>query len=84
MTPVEVSLCGEQYASIPASAVNTGAVPGSAVMIVGLPRWGAFAAPEANFAPNSPNERNCARLSSSPNVAMSQNAVEPPFPRTTS
>ena len=38
----------------------------------------------ANFEPNSPNDRNCPRSSMSPNVAMSQNAVDPPLPSTTS
>ncbi len=38
----------------------------------------------ANFEPNSPKDRFSARRSTSPNAAASQNAVEPPLPRTTS
>ena len=57
-TPVEVSLCGVQYASMPASATNAGAVPGSDLQMVGSPRKGAALTPLANFAPNSPKVRN--------------------------
>ena len=60
------------------------ACPGSDVMIVGSPRCGASLAAAANLEPNSPKDRNCARSSISPNVAASQNAVDPPLPRTTS
>ena len=51
---------------------------------VGSPRCGAALAAAANFEPNSPKDRNCARSSIRPNVAASQNAVEPPLPSTTS
>ena len=83
-TPVDVSLCGVPYRSMPASAANTGALPGSEVMTVGAPRCGAVFAALANFEPNSPKVRNCARSLMRPNVAASQNAVEPPLPRITS
>ena len=83
-TPVDVSLCGVQYASTPASGANAGAEPGSALRTVGSPRNGASAAALANFAPNSPNEANWARSRIRPNVATSQNAVVPPLPITTS
>ena len=69
---------------MPASATLTGAVPGSALMIVGLPRNGASLAAEPNFAENSPKLRCCERSWIRQKVAMSQNAVEPPLPSTTS
>ena len=69
---------------MPASATNSGASPGSEVMIVGSPSCGAVLAALANFEPNSPKLRNCARSRSRPKVAMSQKAVEPPLPRMTS
>ncbi len=58
--------------------------PGSAFTTVGSARNGAAAATEANFAENSPNVRCCDRRSIRQNVAMSQNAVAPPLPSTTS
>jgi hypothetical protein len=83
-TPVEVSLCGVQYASTPDSATRPGAEPGSALRTVGWPRNGASATALANLAPNSPKLANWARSRMSPNVATSQKAVVPPLPRTTS
>jgi hypothetical protein len=47
-------------------------------------RNGALLVAEANFEPNSPKDRCCALFSTSPKLAMSQNAVEPPTPRITS
>jgi hypothetical protein len=38
----------------------------------------------ANFEENSPNTKCCDFFSIKPNVAISQNAVEPPLPKTTS
>ena len=84
MTPVEVSLCGHAYTSTPASAVGEARVPGSALTIVESPRNGAFWVTEPNFAENSPKLRCWARSRTRPNAAMSQNAVEPPLPRTIS
>ena len=57
--------------------------PGSNVRMSCSP-GGAICAAFANFEPNSPNDGNCPRSSIRPNVAMSQNAVEPPLPRITS
>lgn len=72
------------YTSTPASAAGSGWVPGSEETTVGSASHGASLAAFANFEENSPNVRCCDLLSISPCVATSQNAVEPPFPRTTS
>ena len=69
---------------MPASATLTGAVPGSDLMIVGSPRNGASLAAEANLAENSPKLRCWERSLIRQKVAMSQKAVAPPLPRTTS
>ena len=69
---------------MPASAMATGAVPGSALMTVGSPRNGACLAAEPNLAENSPKLRCCERSLIRQKVAMSQNAVAPPLPSTTS
>ena len=53
-------------------------------MIVGSPRCGAAAHASANFEENSPNTRCWLRSRTSPKVATSQNAVEPPLPSTIS
>src|SRR4051812_21633524 len=84
ITPVDVSLCGQAYASIPASALDSARVPGSALITLGSPRNGAACAAAANFAENSPNDRCWLRSRIRPNVATSQNAVAPPLPSTTS
>ena len=47
-------------------------------------RCGARPAASANFDENSPNTRCSLRRRISPNVAASQNSVEPPLPRSTS
>ena len=69
---------------MPSSATATGREPGSLVITEGSASHGAAFAAAANFDENSPNDR-CWLLSRiSPNVAMSQNAVAPPLPSTTS
>ena len=50
-------------------------------MTVGSFSQGARVVTAANFAENSPNDRCCDRSWTSPNAAMSQNAVVPPLPR---
>ncbi len=77
-------MCAHAYASTPASARGAGRVPGSEVITVGSPRNGALWAALANFEENSPNDRCWLRSRIRPNVAMSQNAVAPPLPSTTS
>src|SRR4051794_29669494 len=84
IAPVDVSLCGQQYASTPSSVRATATVPGSALMTLGSPRCGASAAACANFAENSPKDKCCDFCSIKPNVAMSQNVVAPPLPSSTS
>src|SRR5215468_10689037 len=84
ITPVEVSLCAQAYASTPASARGSGLVPGAELITVGAPRNGAPLTTVTNLAENSPNDRCWARSRISPNAAMSQNAVLPPLPSTTS
>ena len=61
-----------------------GNVPGAPVTTVGSERKGAAAVTLANFEENSPNERCSARSRTRPKAAMSQNAVAPPLPSTTS
>ena len=61
-----------------------GASPGSALITDGSARNGAALAADANFAENSPKDRCCERCSIRQKVAMSQNAVAPPLPSTTS
>ena len=53
-------------------------------MTVGSPRNGASFAAAANFDENSPKTKCCDLFSIKPKVAISQNAVDPPFPSTTS
>ena len=50
----------------------------------GSSRCGAADAAPANFDENSPNTRCWLRRSMRPNVATSQNAVDPPLPSTIS
>ena len=69
---------------MPSSATGSGREPGSALITDGASSHGAAAAAWANFEENSPNARCWLRCSISPNVAMSQNAVAPPLPSTTS
>ena len=69
---------------MPASAAASGCDPGSDLMTVGSPRNGASFAADANFDENSPKTKCCERSSINPNVAISQNAVDPPLPRITS
>ena len=69
---------------MPASATGCGWVPGSDVMTIGSPRNGAAFAAAANFEENSPKETCCDRSRIRLNSAMSQNAVVPPLPSTTS
>jgi hypothetical protein len=59
-------------------------VPGSAVMIEDSPRNGAAEVTLPNLVENSPKAQCWARSRTRPKAAMSQNAVEPPLPRTTS
>ena len=83
-TPVEVSLWVSAYVSMPASAIGIGCVPGAVDSTSGSSRNGAAAAACANFDENSPNVRCWLRCSIRPNVAMSQNTVDPPLPSITS
>src|SRR6267154_175974 len=83
-TPVEVSLCAQAMRSTDGSDCGFGALPGSALTMMGSPTNGFLATHEANFELNSPYVRCSERLSIRPNAAASQNAVEPPLPRTTS
>src|SRR5690349_11076626 len=84
ITAVEVSLCAQAYTSTPSSATATGREPGSDLITDGADSHGAAAAADANFAENSPNDRCWLLCSIRPKVAMSQNAVAPPLPSTTS
>ena len=85
MTPVEVSLCGHAYTSTPASAVGGGEGSGLGLDDRRVAEERARSAvTEPNFAENSPKLRCWARSRTRPNAAMSQNAVEPPLPRTIS
>ena len=61
-----------------------GWVPGSLRTTVGSPRKGAAFGRAANFEENSPNTRCCDRSRTRLRAAMSQNAVVPPLPSTTS
>ena len=63
---------------------GVGCEPGSLVRTVGSASHGASAAALANFEENSPKVRCWLFSRISPSVAMSQNAVAPPLPRTTS
>ena len=49
-TPVEVSLCAQAIASTDGSDVGWGALPASALMMIGSPTNGLAATAEANFA----------------------------------
>ena len=69
---------------MPASALADGCVPGSDFTTVGSPRNGASLAADANLDENSPKTKCCERSSMRPNVAISQNAVDPPLPSITS
>ena len=53
-TPVEVSLCAQAITSTDGSLCGSGALPGSALMMIGSPTNGFLATAEANFALNSP------------------------------
>ena len=53
-------------------------------MTLGSASHGAAATAVANFEENSPKDRCWLLRSIRPKVAMSQNAVAPPLPRTTS
>jgi hypothetical protein len=81
---VEVSLWVKAYTSTPASAAASGWEPGSVEITVGSSSHGASLAALANLEENSPKLRCCDLRSIRPWVAMSQKAVEPPLPSTTS
>src|SRR6187402_580384 len=83
-TPVDVSLCAQAMRSTDSSDCGFGALPASALTMIGSPTNGFLATQDANFALNSPNVRCSERLSTSPKAAASQNAVDPPLPRMTS
>ena len=83
-TPVEVSLCAQPMRSTEPSATISGAVPGSLDTTIGSPMNGLFFATDANLDENSPYVKCCERSRIRPKAAASQNAVEPPLPRTTS
>ena len=63
---------------------RSGWSPGSLRTTVGSPRCGAAAAASANFDENSPNTACALRSRMRPNVATSQNIVDPPLPSTIS
>ena len=69
---------------MPGLGAGCGWVPGGDSMTVGASSHGAAAVTLANFDENSPNDRCCALWSTRPNAAISQNAVVPPLPSTTS
>ena len=69
---------------MPSSFTATGCVPGSDLMTDGSSRNGASFEAAANFDENSPKTKCCERFSIRPKVAISQNAVDPPLPSTTS
>ena len=69
---------------MPTSARAKGCVPGSDEMTDGASKKGASFAAVVNLDENSPKFKCCDFFSINPKVAISQNAVEPPFPRTTS
>src|SRR6185369_894936 len=81
-TPVEVSLWAQATTSTdgsdsgPMSAIadgGLGALPASALMMIGSPTNGFLTTHEANFELNSPYVRCSERSSISPNAAASQN-----------
>ena len=53
-TPVEVSLCAQPIRSTDGSDCGFGALPGSALTMIGSPTNGFFATQEANLLLNSP------------------------------
>ena len=53
-TPVEVSLCAQAMTSTDGSDCGFGALPGSALTMIGSPTNGFLATAEANLALNSP------------------------------
>ena len=53
-TPVEVSLCAQAMTSTDGSDCGSGALPGSALTMIGSPTNGFLATAEANLALNSP------------------------------
>jgi len=53
-TPVEVSLCAHAITSTDGSLCGSGALPGSALMMIGSPTNGFLLTAEANFELNSP------------------------------
>ena len=59
-------------------------MPGSLRTTLGSARNGAAVVAAANFEENSPNTRCCERSRTRLSTAMSQNAVVPPLPSTTS
>ena len=79
-TPVDVSLCGQQYASTPSTTDRAGAEPAGAVTTAGSARNGARLTAAANFDENSPSERCADRRSIRQQEAISQNTVAPPSP----
>ncbi len=83
LTPVEVSLWGYAYTSTPSTGSSTPRVPPGVVTACGASSHGALAE-ATNFAPNSPKARCALRRSMRPKAAMSQKAVDPPLPSTTS
>ena len=84
MTPVDVSLCAQAYASMPGVATGSGWVEKSLSITSGSARNGAAATALANLAVNSPCTRCWLRSLISPNIAASKKACDPPTPITTS
>src|SRR5699024_727186 len=84
ITPVDVSLTAQAYTSPPFSARGTGRVLKPDLRTLGSSRNGAAVTALANLLLNSPLTRCWLRWLTSPNVAASKNAVDPPTPRTTS
>ena len=84
MTPVEVSLCGQAYTSMPAAGSISLREPTGASITCGVIQERRRGGLWRTCAPNSPKVRCWLRFSISEKAAASQNAVDPPLPSTTS
>src|SRR4051794_16634001 len=83
-TPVEVSLCGQAYASTVGSATGSGREPAGDSTTTGSARNGPPRGGVANLAENPPSPGCGARPRPGPGAAPPQKAVDPPLPSTTS
>ena len=69
---------------MPSEGLASGWSPTADSITSGSPRWGADRVTAANFDENSPKTRCWLRSRTRPKLAMSQNAVVPPLPSSTS